>query len=290
MLMKKRKSKIYDPNMGVYAIVNSFNKKMYIGSSCNLYRRIYNHAWGLKENKHHNQHLQNSFNKYGAEVFNVHILEFVHDRFELLAREKYYIDSYATYEPDLGYNKAIITDENSFTYTMSAVSRENMVRSNIHNNGKRSGKYRFLSPLGECIALPNTKVMPYEKKEHLINILLEQYNDYCSAHWEEQSVIDFLDAISYYLVDDIRVRERQKFNILSLEDEELIEIGNPWVPFSCLNYDEQIMLGTEEPVEDSQGEEFGSSDGVIKYHSSLNILDILTYNCSTKKQSIIEEI
>lgn len=47
---------------GIYKI--TINNKFYIGSACNLYQRIHSHKSNLLKNKHPNNHLQNSFNKY----------------------------------------------------------------------------------------------------------------------------------------------------------------------------------------------------------------------------------
>lgn len=82
---------------GVYCIKNKINSKLYIGSSNNIDVRISTHFRNLKENKHHNQVLQNSYNKYGKHNFTYEILEIVNDEInkeELLLIEQKYIDKY----------------------------------------------------------------------------------------------------------------------------------------------------------------------------------------------------
>ena len=54
---------------GIYKIRNKQNNKVYIGSAVDIKKRWRDHKWHLKENKHHNPHLQFSFNKYGLENF-----------------------------------------------------------------------------------------------------------------------------------------------------------------------------------------------------------------------------
>lgn len=54
---------------GIYCIENTKNKKVYIGSSKNIYQRLLKHFALLKHNKHQNGHLQNAWNKYGEDVF-----------------------------------------------------------------------------------------------------------------------------------------------------------------------------------------------------------------------------
>lgn len=61
---------------GIYKITNKINGKFYIGSSCNLYNRLYEHIRYLKLNKHGNPKLQNAFNKYGIENFEWSIITF----------------------------------------------------------------------------------------------------------------------------------------------------------------------------------------------------------------------
>ena len=46
--------------IGIYCIINTENSKNYIGSSMNLYKRIYEHRRLLKLNKHYNKRLQNA--------------------------------------------------------------------------------------------------------------------------------------------------------------------------------------------------------------------------------------
>ncbi len=55
--------------IGIYRITNLINKKQYIGQSCNIQKRICQHKSDLRSNRHHNDHLQNSWNKYGEENF-----------------------------------------------------------------------------------------------------------------------------------------------------------------------------------------------------------------------------
>jgi len=54
---------------GIYAIVNLANKKCYFGSTHNLSTRLATHKYRLKNGKHSNKHLQNSWDYYGAHKF-----------------------------------------------------------------------------------------------------------------------------------------------------------------------------------------------------------------------------
>ena len=76
---------------GIYSIFNLLNGKKYIGSSKNIYNRWHEHLHNLKNNKAHNLHLQNAWNKYGEENFVFNVLEYCKEE-ERFEREQYYID------------------------------------------------------------------------------------------------------------------------------------------------------------------------------------------------------
>ena len=54
---------------GIYMILNVYNNKCYVGSTKNLYKRKNEHFRYLKNNKHHSDHLQRAYNKYGSDKF-----------------------------------------------------------------------------------------------------------------------------------------------------------------------------------------------------------------------------
>jgi group I intron endonuclease len=60
---------------GIYRIVNTKNRKFYIGSSKNIIRRFGIHRSGLNHNRHHCIHLQRSWNKHGQAAFKFEILK-----------------------------------------------------------------------------------------------------------------------------------------------------------------------------------------------------------------------
>lgn len=89
--------------IGIYVITNLVNDKKYIGQSVDIERRISNHKWALKHNRHCNVHLQSSFNKYGENCFDFScICECKED--ELDSLEKHYIFYYDCMNPCNGYN------------------------------------------------------------------------------------------------------------------------------------------------------------------------------------------
>ena len=87
---------------GIYCITSKVNGKRYVGSSVRICKRWKDHLRALRNNKHHSQHLQNHYNKYGEDDLVFSILEVV-GRGELplndfkqllLIREQAYLDNW----------------------------------------------------------------------------------------------------------------------------------------------------------------------------------------------------
>lgn len=76
---------------GVYKITNINNGHCYIGSSCNINKRWWEHRKRLRLGTHGNCHLQSAWNKHGEDAFIFSIIEvcFV---FALLWREQEWMD------------------------------------------------------------------------------------------------------------------------------------------------------------------------------------------------------
>jgi len=88
---------------GIYSITNLINGKKYIGKSKNMHGRWRKHKSDLKCQKHANEYLQKSWNKYGAENFKFEEVE-VCDISNLTTRESYWITTLNTIEREYGYN------------------------------------------------------------------------------------------------------------------------------------------------------------------------------------------
>lgn len=80
------------PQSGIYCIRNTINGKVYIGSAVNLKHRLKQHKSDLNVGKHCNKKLSNAWAKYGESAFTFEIIEIVHDKNELIAREQASID------------------------------------------------------------------------------------------------------------------------------------------------------------------------------------------------------
>ena len=90
-------------NSGIYAIKNVINGRHYVGSSGNLIERWKQHKRSLNRNVHANPYLQNSWNKYGEDIFIFNVVEKCDPKF-LIARETFWIKKLHSYKDDRGYN------------------------------------------------------------------------------------------------------------------------------------------------------------------------------------------
>lgn len=90
--------------MGIYMIKNKINNKVYIGKSVDItHRWKYGHFNKLNKNKHENEYLQRSWNKYKENNFEFSIIEECSE--ELLNdKEKFWISHYKSSIPQYGYN------------------------------------------------------------------------------------------------------------------------------------------------------------------------------------------
>jgi group I intron endonuclease len=78
--------------IGIYKIKNLVNDKCYYGSSKNIEKRWRTHKNHLKNGKHHNIHLQRSWDKYGDDNFVFEVVEECDENI-LLELEQKYLDS-----------------------------------------------------------------------------------------------------------------------------------------------------------------------------------------------------
>jgi group I intron endonuclease len=96
---------------GIYKMTNIINNKCYIGSAIDIKNRFKQHKSLLKNNKHFNNHLQSSYNKYGKDNFLFEIIENTTNDL-LIIREQYWINFLDSNNNEKGYNKRLIPTSN----------------------------------------------------------------------------------------------------------------------------------------------------------------------------------
>lgn len=89
---------------GIYKITNVKTNKIYVGSAQLIERRWRKHKESLRANRHHNIHLQSSWNKHGSETFVFEVIEEVKKDEDLLTAEQKWLDATGCYDRSIGYN------------------------------------------------------------------------------------------------------------------------------------------------------------------------------------------
>lgn len=139
---------------GIYCIENTINKKVYIGSSKNIYQRLLKHFALLRHNKHQNGHLQNAWNKYGEGAFRWYVLEFCSED-KLTETEQLCINLFGA-----EYNMTRIVERNILSEESRI--RQGNTRRRLHQEGKlewnfnpvplyiydSDGNFLFMNPSG----------------------------------------------------------------------------------------------------------------------------------------------
>lgn len=76
---------------GIYVINNRVGFHKYVGQAFDIAKRWHDHKTQLRNNTHHNIHLQNAWNKYGERNFSFEVLEFCRT-VDLDDKEQYWIE------------------------------------------------------------------------------------------------------------------------------------------------------------------------------------------------------
>ena len=125
---------------GIYKIVNMQTGQCYVGQSQHVKKRLKEHFRLLRRNKHTNQHLQNAYNKYGAESFYGSMEIECSSVEEMDALEEAFINGDAWFEEKTVYNIAEFAKAPMRNRTHSEEVRERI------RLGRRACSFDFQSP------------------------------------------------------------------------------------------------------------------------------------------------
>jgi group I intron endonuclease len=145
---------------GVYCIFNKINNKFYIGSTSvkSKYPSMsgFNYRWRthkclLKNNKHHNKHLQNSWNKYGESNFVFKVLEIVDPQDCFLMEELYIQFS----------NSKFLYNKNTQSNTLLGFNHSEASKQKMSDS--KSQNFLLCDPGGEILSIKNLNSFAKEK-------------------------------------------------------------------------------------------------------------------------------
>jgi len=153
---------------GIYLIINLVNNKFYVGSAKNIWSRKLGHLRDLKNKKHKNIYLQNSYNKYGSQYFIVILLEKVESENDLITREQHWIDTLDTTNKEIAYN-ICPTAESTLGRHHSEETKIKMSKSmkgiKRTDEGKRNISLSQSKPIIQC-AIDGTYIKEWESANY----------------------------------------------------------------------------------------------------------------------------
>ena len=124
---------------GIYKIVNTATNNCYVGQSMRAKKRIREHFRLLRLNKHTNNHLQNSYNKYGPLNFYGEIEIECEDPADLDSLEEAFLLGEACFEQNCVYNIADFAKA-----PMRGKSHNKEVRKKI-SEGRKASTFNYKS-------------------------------------------------------------------------------------------------------------------------------------------------
>lgn len=135
---------------GIYCIINTNTLKKYIGKSKNIYKRLHQHVYDLKNNrKEENPYLQKAWNKYGSDNFEYIILDKFTEITEDLLSEKelYYINLFRVTDSKYGYNLRKDSNTKMICHELTSLKISNRLKkewkSGIRNNHSQKLKQNW---------------------------------------------------------------------------------------------------------------------------------------------------
>jgi len=129
---------------GIYLIMSKATKKTYVGSSCNVKKRLYTgHLRNLEKKRHYNSRLQEHVNEYGLDDLTIHALEYCSVD-KLVKREQYYINKI---HPEFNIQRIAHSPLGQERWDWGVLD---MPTKKL--KGDRAGKYRYhLLELNKCL-------------------------------------------------------------------------------------------------------------------------------------------
>lgn len=124
---------------GIYCFINKHNGKRYIGQSADIERRILDHKRYLARGKDNCTLLQNAYNKYGKDSFDLEILVEC-ETSQLDELEKYYITLFNTTSREFGYNLSSGGSDGLLGHKKSEETRRRMSIANTKERHPMWGK------------------------------------------------------------------------------------------------------------------------------------------------------
>lgn len=146
----------------IYAIRHNATDRVYIGSSCNVDRRVHSHLLSLRAHRHPVPDMQKDFDEYG-EDFTVTVLDRINGPDEK-NKEYEWMDKYQSFVRGIGYNykdlkrraegKAMAEDDETPTEVNELSENERELLDIIHNSANPTEALLYVVSLMYCYLHP----------------------------------------------------------------------------------------------------------------------------------------
>jgi group I intron endonuclease len=160
---------------GIYKITCANTGKFYIGSSKNIDVRWYHHVNDLIKSRHHSDHLQHAFDKYGREAFLFEIIEECPESIKD-KREQWYLDTLRPHDKNIGYNICGIVG-NTTGVSPSQETRDKLadasrkmwsdpeIRERLTNHSKSNAKKQWAENYNKMVESLNKEEVRLKKRK-----------------------------------------------------------------------------------------------------------------------------
>lgn len=214
---------------GIYFIKNTKNKKIYIGQSEKLYKRERDHFYLLDRNIHTNKHLQNTYNKYGKDIFKFEILLYC-EPFELTRYEQFFVDYFE--EKNL-YNICLRCVDSRKGVLHTEEAKNKMRKNHPDYSGKNNPNYG-LGLFGEKNGMYGVSLFGEKNgmygKTHTKESKNKMRKNACSRKLNEKDIFEILDL---YYNKNYTQEEISKIFLIARSNVSYIVRGKHWE--NCYN-------------------------------------------------------
>lgn len=201
----------------IYKITNRINGKVYIGQTTRgLHKRRLDHLKDLKKGKHHNNHLQRSYNDHGN-VYDFALLETARTKKELDILEVKYISQYNSTNHKYGYNIVEGGCGVRHTEAMKKHKSELLKKNNPMKDpeiAKRCGETKIKN--GSCKGKRNGSYRPDIYDTHYLTML----------YWDLNLPTSFI--ADFFNVSPFTILTRLKSGGIPIKSKTLQNVKTPW--------------------------------------------------------------